>query len=113
MTDQDDIRQLQMAVIRLEEGRQRLDHLREVLDLRLAAAERALDLQATVYDEHLDRLNHAAERLDTMQAKCVQTDVYRVQHAAIEAKIDMIQRLVFIGVGVVAALQFALHYFTK
>ena len=102
-----------MAVIRLEENRIRADHFREVLDLRLDAADKALSVQSQEYARRLLELNHAAERLAAMTERFVKADVYSVQHANLESKVDTISRLVFIGIGVIMAVQFLLHYLVK
>ena len=94
----------------IREHEARFEHLREVLELRIASADRALALQSVEYQRRLDELNHAAERMAAMRATFVDVNVYRVQHAMLEQKVDTVTRLVFIGVGAVAALQLALHY---
>jgi len=101
------------ATCPIREHEQRFAHLEHIMDLRIQAADKALIVQATEYQRRLAELNHAAERLLTAQEKFVNADIYRVQHAALETKVDIVMRLVFVGVGAVAALQVLLHFIVK
>ena len=61
----------ELAVLRAE-----LKALREQTDLRFAAGEKALQLQAAEYDRRLAALNGEAERLRQMQVSFVPREVY-------------------------------------
>ena len=97
----------------IREHEQRFEQLRELVELKLASADRALALQSAEYQRRLLELNHAAERLQAMTEKFVKADVYSVQHANLENKVDTLSRLVFIGIGVIMAVQFLLHYLVR
>ena len=107
------IRELQEAMIRLEADRVRIDHNREVIDVRMEEREKALVIQARLNEVHFESLNNVGKRLMEMQALNVHTEVYRVQHAGLEQKLDVVTRMVWVGAGAIMALQFLLHYFVK
>ncbi len=106
------------------EYERRLDHLREVFELKLAAEDRALVLQAGEYQRRLDELNHAAQRLTVMQEKFVSSDVYRVEHRALMDHMDRayavltkelkaLEKLVWGIAGTMGMLQLLAHFFFK
>ena len=97
----------------IREHEARFQHLREILELKIEAADRALVIQGTEYQRRLAELNHAADRLHALTEQFVKSEVYRVQHANLESKVDTISRLVFIGIGVIMAVQFLLHYLVR
>ena len=107
------IQELQAALIRVEADRVRIDHNREVIEVRMEEREKALVIQARLNEVHFESLNNVGKRLMEMQALNVHTEVYRVQHAALEQKVDVVTRMVWVGCGAVMALQFLLHYFVK
>ena len=80
-------------------------HLRDVLELRLEAIESARSLQAAEYHRRLDILNHAAEQLAGMHARYVGLDVYSAHRLAESNRLDRVERLVYIGLGIMLALQ--------
>lgn len=108
-----EVRDLQAAMIRLEADKVRLDHLREIMDVKLEEREKALVIQTRLDELHFTALNNTAKRLMDMQKDNIQAEVYRVQHAALEAKVEVVTRMVWVGCGAVMALQFLLHYFVK
>ena len=96
-------------------------HLRELLEEKLKATDKALTVQAVEYQRRLMELNHAAERLSAMQERFVNADLYRAEHKSLgdlhrsdidrlDREIQIIQKMVWIGVGILATLQFGLHY---
>ena len=96
-------------------------HLRELLEEKLKATDKALTVQAIEYQRRLTELNHAAERLSAMQERFVNADLYRAEHKALadlhradlerlEREVQLIQKMVWVGVGILAAVQFGLHY---
>ncbi len=102
----------------------RLAHLREVMDLRIQAADKALVMQAAEYQRRLDELNHAAQRLTAMQERFVSSDVYRVEHralmdhmeradAALTKDVKALEKLVWGIAGTMGMLQLLAHFFFK
>jgi len=57
---------------------QRTRHLQEIIDHRLASAERALALQAVEYERRLDELNHAHARALSVQEKTLPREIFEV-----------------------------------
>lgn len=66
----------------------RLSVVEHALDLRLAAAEKALHLQAEEYSRRLDALNHEADRLRLMQSTYVPREVWDAEHRRLLSSIE-------------------------
>lgn len=108
-----EIQELQQTLIRLEADKVRIDHNREVIEIRLEEREKALVIQTRLNELHFEALNNVGKRLMEMQGLNVHAEVYRVQQAALEAKVEVVTRMVWVGAGAVMAFQFLLHYFVK
>jgi len=85
-------------------------HLRELLQTKIDSQEKALTLQAKEYERRLADLNHEAQRLRTMQETYVPREVYEVHIKEINQKIDLVQKMVFVGFGVILAIEFYFKY---
>ena len=98
----------------MEDNGRELKHLRELIetkhDMSTNALEKALELQAREYMRRLDDLNHEAERLRIMQTTYLPREIYITQHNVVERKIEEIQKLVYIGAGVIMVLQVVLMF---
>ena len=75
------------------------------LEERLHATREATVLQAKEYERRLDALNGEAERLKHMQATYLPREVFDARQRELNLKIDVLTRLVYIGCGVVLAIQ--------
>lgn len=84
---------------------------------KITAAEKALAMQAKEYERRLADLNHEADQLKSMQGTYVQKSIYEIQRTALEekleGKINQNSRLLYIGIGIVMALEFVLRVFVK
>ncbi len=78
------------------------------LQEQLVAARYALELQGKEYERRLQILNHEAEQLKEMQAKYMPREVADNEFAGIDKKIRSLERLVYIGVGLVLAVELLL-----
>lgn len=85
------------------------EHLYEIIELR----DKATQLQAVEYSRRLDALNHEAEQLKRMHSTYLPREIYDANHRGLESKIDNIQRLVYVGLGIVLGIQFLLKFFIK
>jgi hypothetical protein len=79
------------------------------LEEQIAAAKEALTLQSEEYQRRLDILNGEAGQLKAMQAKYLPREVADNEFKNIHSKIEALQRLVYIGVGVIIALEIILQ----
>ena len=87
-----------------------LTHIKELMDMRITNSERALTLQAKEYERRLDGLNSEASKLVDMQARYVTREVYDVQHDKLATEVYNLQKIVYIGMGILGALQFVLRF---
>ena len=91
------------------ERRNGINHLKELLEVKLESAEKALTLQAKEYERRLADLNGEAARLMEMQSKYLPRETYEIQHRELQSKIETNQKLIFIGMGIVLAIEFILR----
>ena len=99
-----------MAKYNGPERRNDVNHLKEILDIKIENAEKALTLQATEYHRRLNDLNGEAKRLREMQASYVSREIYDVQHSELLKKVETNQKLIFIGMGIMLAIEFLLKF---
>ena len=85
--------------------------LREYFDVKFELQERALTLQAEEYRRRLSDLNNEAERLRVMQTTYLPREVYESNHSGVVNKIEALEKIVFVGLGIAITLQFVLHFF--
>lgn len=76
-----------------------------ILEEKIQASKDNLKLQATEYERRLSELNHEAERLRKMQETYVDKTLYATQYKYLSEKIEAVARIVYIGLGVILALQ--------
>jgi len=81
-----------------------------VLEERLEGAKEALSLQALEYQRRLDALNGEAERLRQMQSTYLPRESYEIAHRELVNKIEIVQKICFIGIGVAIAVEFLLSF---
>ena len=75
---------------RLTDLTTRLAVVEHALQLRMEAAEKALQLQATEYGRRLDYLNGEADRLRAMQSTYVPREVWDAEHKRLLNSIDIL-----------------------
>jgi hypothetical protein len=83
------------------------------LEERLVSAHDALRLQALEYSRRLDALNGEAERLREMQETYLPRESYEYAHRELNAKIEALSRLVYIGLGIVMCFEIFMKFFIK
>jgi len=76
-----------------------------ILEEKIRASAETLRLQAVEYERRLSDLNHEAERLRKMQETYVNQTLYQTQYKYLVEKIDSIMKIVYIGFGIILALQ--------
>jgi len=81
-----------------------------VLEAVIASNEKTLKLQAREYSRRLADLNGEAERLRQMQETYVPKSVYDIQHQILIEKIETNQKMLYIGIGILLALQVVLSF---
>lgn len=82
-----------------------LKALRREIEINKLADQRALDLQSSVYEHRLAVLNHAHEEQEKRNQEYVPRETYEAEHEAFNLRLTAITKLVYIGVGIVLALQ--------
>jgi hypothetical protein len=84
-----------------------------ILEERLQGAKEALKLQADEYERRLEILNHEAQQLKDMQTTYIPRETYEISHKSLEMKLENVQKLVYVGLGVVLAFEFLFEYLFK
>ena len=92
---------------------QRIDLLEKLEDERFEKTNTALELQAKEYERRLNSLNGEAERLRYMQSTYMPREVYESKHNELTTKIEGVQKITFIGIGLVLAVEFFLQFVLK
>lgn len=82
----------------------------EKTDLKFEKTEQALILQQKETERRLDGLNGEADRLQLMQRTYLNREVYEANREIVNADIKGLSRLVYIGLGIIFALQFILSF---
>ena len=84
--------------------------LREFIEEKFKNADKALELQAKETERRLELLNGEAERLRTMQATYLPREVFEVCCKEMATKTESLQKLVYIGIGIVLVLQVVVKF---
>lgn len=85
--------------------------LKEYFENKLALNEHALQLQAREDDRRLDALNGEAERLRKMQETYIERSVYNIAHDFLMRRVEAIEKMVYVGLGIILTVQWIFHYF--
>ncbi len=80
------------------------------LQEQLQGAKDALALQAREYERRLDILNNEADRLRDIQATYLPRELYEAGHRELTTKIESLQKMVFIGLGIILAVEALLRF---
>ena len=89
---------------------QTVKHLREIVDIKFEENEKALKIQAQEYERRLEALNGEAERLRQMQTTYLPRELYSIEHKELVKKIDNLQMIVYVGMGILLTVQFVLRF---
>lgn len=76
----------------------------------LAAAEKAVIKAETAADKRFDAVNEFRQTLTDQTNTFIPRAEYDAQHKALEDKVDVLTKLVYIGLGAVLALQIILQF---
>lgn len=93
------------------ERRNGLNHLKELMEMKLESNERALELQAKEYERRLADLNGEADRLRNMQSTYLPRELCDSKYNLLRNKVESLEKLVYVGLGGVLVLQMLLHFF--
>ena len=104
----------------LQELEKHFARLEERLKLKFEASERALEMQAREYERRLADLNHNADKLAALHAEAsskleriqgtfMPRELYESQQEALKRAIADNSRLIYIGLGIVIALEILLR----
>ena len=83
---------------------------RKTTDLQMEAAATALKLQVSEYERRLELLNNEARQLKDMQATYLPREIHDNFVKDITDKIAVLSRLVYIGLGLVIAIETLLKF---
>jgi hypothetical protein len=84
--------------------------LREYIDVKFSSHDSALKISEKEYERRLDFLNGEAERLKHMQSTYLPREIYETKHDLTTTKIEALEKLVYVGLGIILALQFIIHF---
>lgn len=95
--------------------------LEKMIEMKRESDQRALSLQATEYERRLDMLNHAHAQAMERNAHYITRELYesrwiaheeteRAVHAKFDGQVATVERLVYIAVGAVLAIELALKF---
>jgi hypothetical protein len=98
---------------RLVVQEERTERLREVLSVQLIQSREALALQAREYERRLHDLNGEADRLREMQGQFVKKDVYELGHREVTTRQEWLLKIVYLGLGALMMIEFALKYLLR
>ena len=90
-----------------------LAHIREVFGLQTKLTERALELQAKEYERRMENLNNENGRILAAQSASVNLDVWRVEHKALEQRIEWLRNMVYMAGGGLMVIEFLIRYLGK
>ena len=84
--------------------------LQELMEERQQSAERALELKSVEYDRRLNELHYEVRKIIDQQAAAVARMEYERDLTRISDRLDGMQRLVYVGVGLALAGEAALWF---
>ena len=87
-----------------------IKHLKELMNLQFKYTETALVIQSTETERRLNLLNGEAERLKSIQSTYLPREVFEANYKELSIKIELLQRIVYIGIGGVLVLQIILRF---
>ena len=91
----------------------KIEAVRAEIKLRFDAHDKAEELYHKEIDRRLDNLNHANERLDTVQTRTVSAEVYSVQHKVVVDQINSLQTFKDNQQGRQIIIPFAISFLTS
>jgi hypothetical protein len=88
----------------------KLSALEDRIELNLKLNQIALDKSENAINVRLEGLNEWRVQNKDERSKFITNEVYEAKHSLIESKIEALQKLVFIGLGIVIAVEFVLNF---
>jgi hypothetical protein len=88
-------------------------HLKEVMFIQFNMMERARELQAKEYERRLEILNHEAGKLQVMKDTFITKEMYYQAHENLLQQVATVQKMSWVGVGIILALQFILRFYAS
>mgnify|MGYP001211989895 CR=1 FL=1 len=82
-----------------------VSNLEDKFDIKLSALDNKLDKIDKINDVKHESMNQVREQLDDQARTFVTKEMYESKHEVIENKIEALQKLVFIGLGVWMVIQ--------
>ena len=87
--------------------------LKEFFCEKISALEKAKDVALIAMDKRLDNMNEIKGAMKDQQANFITRSEFSSKIDMLEAKIDMQQKLLYIGVGGVAVIEIVFRLFVK
>jgi len=81
-----------------------------VLKEKFISNDRSLTLQAKEYERRLNDLNGEANRIKNMQETFLPREVYTSRYDLLNTKIEALEKLVYVGLGLFIAIEFILRF---
>lgn len=104
---------LSIVTVSAQKPMSELDHFKEITNLKFHQAEANLILQAKEYERRLEDLNGEAARLKLIQSLYLPRETFDATVKEYSSKLEALQKIVWVGIGVMMLAQFAIGYLIK
>lgn len=93
----------------------RIDSLERLVEEKFFSQEKAFELRNKENEIHFSNLNHSEQRKDdelrSIQTNYLPRELYESKHNEIVFKIEALQKIVYIGVGIAIVIEIILKLF--
>ena len=87
--------------------------LKEYFDAQIENVKQATELARESMEKRLDGMNEFRDTLKDQAGKFITRQEYEDKHKSLEDRQDRTERLVWVGVGIVATVEILLRFFIK
>lgn len=91
----------------------RINELDKRMNLQLQSQEKTTELASNELKARLHAMNEFREQLKEQNSTFITRESYELNMRVIEAKIETLQKMVYIGIGIVLVLEVLLKVFIK
>ena len=85
--------------------------LKEFITDKFQTLEKNMDLSRISMDKRLDGMNEFRQQLKDQNGTFITKTDYEGRHQTLETKIEGLEKIVYVGLGVCMAIEFALKFF--
>lgn len=84
--------------------------LREYLETKIANVECAVRKAEDILELRLEGMNQFRDQIENERINYITKDLYEAHHSELQAEVANLERLVFIGLGIVLTLELVLRF---